>query len=104
MTDDDLKKRLRAWTVPAPDSGLADRIVMNALRHPQKMPWSLRLGKTLETWLLDWNAGAIYKCASLAMIVVIGLSIGYSSPYAGGADTISIVDLAMGGMNEWEGS
>lgn len=73
MDETDLRRKLRRWTVAAPDDATRDRVIALAMRRPQVTQWRRRLAREIEHGLTDWRYGLAYKVVAAAACLMIGI-------------------------------
>jgi hypothetical protein len=84
--DEDLKRALQKWIVPALDDAHSDRMIAHALGQPQQRPW--------QRALTEWRYAIGYKLAALAGCAALGLGLGLGIGMAAG-ETLDIAGVAL---------
>lgn len=89
---DEFGKSLKVWTVPAPRTGLADRIVAGVMARPSLMT---ALREELHRTLTEWRYGLVYKGAAVAACLLIGVGVTLSlqapKPQAPDLDEVAFI-------------
>jgi|GEM_PF-2256901 len=86
-----LKQHLALWPAAKAPSGLKQRVLTHALLYPQHLPWRRRALAVLEASFTDWHYGLSYKCASLALCMIVGLASGANLSSYDSMDDISVL-------------